>query len=181
MFKFVPISLLILLTLTACASAGPADYSAANGGRFGFSDAKIETGRYRVIYKGSGGVPPFVVEQFALRRAAELTLENDQDWFRVVGKQVDGDRRGGVSVGGGVGSGRVGRRSSVGVGVGGDFGTIGSRAFYEVTLEILTGMGEQPEGEEVYNARSIIENATLRQNNDSQSQTNSNASAATTN
>ena len=91
-----------------------------------------------------------------MRRAAELTLSNEADWFRIVDRQIEGDERGGVSVGGGFGTGTRSRRSGVGVGVGGDFGRIGAQAFYTVRLEILIGANPKPENTNAYDARSIL-------------------------
>ncbi len=127
---------ILAVLLAACAAGGPLEYGPAQGGKFGYSETKLEEGRYRVSYQGSGGTPPDIVEAQALRRAAELTLENDYEWFRVVNRDLEGEQRGGVSIGGGVGSSRFGRPSSVGVGVGGNFGTIGAQAFHTARLEI---------------------------------------------
>lgn len=149
-------SILLVLLLSACATAGPVEYGPATNGNFGYTDTQIEAGRFRVVYNGSGGVPADIVENQALRRAAEITKENGYDWFRIVNRTIDGEQRGGVSVGGGVGSGSVGRRSSVGVGVGGNFGTIGARDFITVRLEILLGNNPQPEDPDVYNANSVL-------------------------
>ena len=106
------------LLIVGCAATGPAAYG-PDDGKFGYSDTQIESDRYRIVYRGSGGMPPEAVEDYALRRAAELTLENGYDWFRVVGRDITGEERGGVGIGAGFGTGSVGRRSSVGVGVGG--------------------------------------------------------------
>lgn len=141
--------------LVACAATGPAAYGPADAKGFGYEETRIENDRYRVVYGGSGGMPPELVEDYALRRAAELALDNGYDWFRVVGRDISGEERGGVSVGAGFGTGSYGRRSSVGVGVGGDLGRIGAQAFYTARLEVLFGSGEEPEDGDVYNAASI--------------------------
>ncbi len=146
----------VLVGLTACAATGPAEYSPAGKSQFGYTNTRIEANRFRVIYRGSGSQPAEQVEDFALRRAAELTLSNEADWFRIVDRQIEGDERGGVSVGGGFGTGTRSRRSGVGVGVGGDFGRIGAQAFYTVRLEILIGANPKPENTNAYDARSIL-------------------------
>ena len=147
---------ILFLTLAACAATGPAAYGPAEKGRFGYADTRIETGRYRITYDGSAGMSPDLVEQLALRRAAELTLSDGFDWFRIVNREIIGDERGGVSVGGGVGSGSFGRRSSVGVGVGGNFGTVGAQRYYTARLEILMGKDTTPEDPAIYDARDIL-------------------------
>lgn len=144
--------------LTACAATGPVSYGPADERGFGYQETRIEDDRYRIVYNGSGGMPPSLVEDFALRRAAELTLDNSGDWFLIVSRDVSQDRRGGVSVGGGFGTGSVGRRSSVGVGVGGDFGQIGAQDFFTVRMEVLIGFGEKPDDQDAYGASSVLEN-----------------------
>jgi hypothetical protein len=104
-----------------------------------------------------------VVEDFALLRAAELAVENGYDWFRVVGRSLDGEEKGGVGLGAGVGTGSYGRRSSVGVGVGGNLGTVGARKFFTSRLEVLFGSGDLPaDTAEVYDARSVIDTIKAR-------------------
>lgn len=157
-------SILLALVLSACAATGPADYGPANvsksrSAKFGYEETKLETARYRITYYGSGGMSLDQVDRLALRRAAEITLAEGFDWFRVVNHDVSGEERGGVSVGGGVGSGSVGRRSSVGLGVGGNFGTVGGRDYYTVRLEVILGDAERPDQPEFYDARSVLENA----------------------
>lgn len=149
--------LALSLSLVACATVGPATYGPADKDGFGYEETKVESDRYRITYRGSGGMPPEQVEDYALLRAAELALADGYDWFRVVGRDVAGEQRGGVGVGAGFGTGSYGRRSSVGVGVGGDLGTIGGRDYFTVRMEVLMGAGEPPEDEQYYDAREINE------------------------
>jgi hypothetical protein len=147
--------------LAACAATGPAEYGPADSKGFGYDEQRIEEGRYRITYRGSGGMPPEVVEDYALRRAAELAVAGGYDWFRVIGRGVDGEKRGGVSVGTGFGTGSYGRRSSVGVGVGADLGRIGAQDFFTARIEVLMGKGDGPDdgpgAGEVYEAQSVLE------------------------
>ena len=145
--------------IAGCASEGPTGYQAAGDGRFGYTETRIEDGRFRITYRGSGGMSIERVEQLALRRAAELTQTEGLEWFRVVSQEVSGEDRGGVSVGGGVGTGSYGRRSGVGVGIGGDFGRVGSSRYFTARLEILMGSGPRPDDPAVYRAGSVLENA----------------------
>lgn len=145
----------VSLCLAACAATGPTTYGAADAKGFGYEETRIENDRYRVMYRGSGGMPPELVEDYALLRAAELALANGYDWFRVVARDLSGEERGGVSVGAGFGTGSYGRRSSVGVGVGGDLGRVGAQAFYTARLEVLFGSGEKPEDGGAYDAASL--------------------------
>jgi hypothetical protein len=101
-------------------------------------------------------MPPEQVEDYALLRAAELAQANGYDWFRVIGRDVSGEQRGGVGVGAGLGSGSYGRRSAVGVGVSGDLGTIGGKDYYTVRMETLFGKGEPPEDGDYYDAADVV-------------------------
>lgn len=145
-----------LLLLGACATAEGVGYQAANAKGYGYSDQRIEADRYRVSFRGDGGTPAGAVEDFALRRAAEIARANGYDWFRVVSRAIDEEEKGGVGIGAGVGTGSYGRRSGVSVGVGGDLGTIGAKPFYTARLEVLMGKGPKPEGPDYYDAASVI-------------------------
>ena len=143
--------------LSACATAVGTPYAPANQKGYGYSDTRIESDRYRIVFAGDGATPVDVVEDFALLRAAELALANGYEWFRVTGRSVDAEDKGGVGVGAGFGGGNFGRRTGVGVGVSGDLGTIGARRFFTARLEVLFGSGEQPRDAEVYDAASVAE------------------------
>jgi len=148
------------LALTACASLqpyGPAGSASAQG----FSEQRIEADRYRVTYRGVGAPGP--VADLALRRAAELTLNEGGDWFEVTQRYVDGrpDSAGGFrpSLGIGAGSSRYGGRyggfssSGVGVGVGLNFTAPSPTS---TVLEILVGRGSPPQRAEAYSAREVL-------------------------
>lgn len=156
------LSLLLAGFAAACATAIGTAYQPADSNGFGYAEQRVESDRYRVSFAGDGATPPDLVEDFALLRAAELAAAGGYDWFRVVGRSLSADERGGVGVGAGVGTGSYGRRSGVSVGVGGDLGTIGGRKFYTARLEVLMGAGKKPEGPDVYDARSVIESIRAR-------------------
>ena len=145
----------VFLCLAACATAVGTPYAPADNQGFGYVDQRIEADRFRVVFSGDGGTPSTVVEDFALLRAAELTLENGFDWFRVTQRSLDAEERGGVGLGAGVGTGSYGRRGGVNVGVGGDLGTIGARRFFTARLEVLMGTGPVPDEPDVYVADEI--------------------------
>jgi len=140
-----------------CASTGPAEYGPAADGRFGYEETQIEDNRFRIVYRGSGGMPPEIVEDYALRRAAELALFEGYEWFRVVAREVMHEERGGVSIGAGVATGSYGRRGGVSVGVGGDVGRVGARDFFTARIEVLMGSADAPDEAEVYDAADVVE------------------------
>lgn len=146
----------------ACATAVGTAYAPADSKGYGYSDMRVETDRYRVTFAGDGATPPELVEDLALLRAADLALANGYDWFRVIGRSMDAQEKGGVGLGMGVGTGSYGRRSAVGVGVGGDLGTVGAKKFYTSRMEVLMGKGPPPEGANVYDARSLSQSIRAR-------------------
>jgi hypothetical protein len=143
--------------LAACVAAGPVAYGPSGASNFGYSSTKIEADRYRIVYRGSGGMPPEMVEDYALRRAAELTLANGYDWFRVASRDITGEERGGVSIGAGFGTGSYGRRGGASVGVGGNVGKVGAQDYFTVRMEVLMGEGDAPDDGGAYDALSIID------------------------
>lgn len=149
----------LALTLAACATAVGTAYAPAGKSGYGYSETRIEDGRYRVTFAGDGATPVTVVEDYALLRAADLALENGYDWFRVVGRSVEEDEKGGVGIGAGLGGG--GR--NVGGGVSGNLGNIGARKFYTARMEVIFGKGEKPaDSREVYDARALADTIRAR-------------------
>lgn len=63
-----------LFIVGACAS-GPDYAPAANADAVGYSDQRIETDRWRVSYRGDTKMSSADVQDYALMRAAQLTLE----------------------------------------------------------------------------------------------------------
>lgn len=151
--------------LAACATAVGTAYAPADSKGYGYAETRVEADRYRVTFSGDGATPPNVVEDYALLRTAELAVENGYDWFRVVGRTLEEEEKGGVGIGAGLGTGSYGRRSGVSVGVGGDLGTVGAKKFYTARLEALFGKGAKPADDasaQVYDARSVMETVRAR-------------------
>lgn len=147
-----------LFGLAACAT--PTVYAPASGPRasVGFTDYRIETGRYRVTYTGGGGAPMSQVADYAMLRAAEVSVRDGYDWFRVVERRdqrVGGGGAGGPRVNLGLGSGGYRRGGGVSVGVGTSFDLSGGPAWSR-TLEVIAGKGAAPKDRDVYDARDII-------------------------
>jgi hypothetical protein len=78
------------LMLAGCQSA--TTYHPATGHGFyreGYSDQRIEANRYMVSFSGNSVTSRDTVERYLLYRAAELTLQNGYDYFRLVDRDTD--------------------------------------------------------------------------------------------
>ena len=147
---------LVLFGLLACASS-PTPYRSASD-RFGYSEQQLESNRYRVSFAGNAATGLDTVRDYALFRAAELTVATGHDYFKVVNQSTDtrSSGVGGPRIGVGVGSGGSG--SGLGVGVSSILGGGGGYADdYTVTMDVLMFDGEKPAAEEdAYDAREVL-------------------------
>ncbi|HKI75127.1 MAG TPA: hypothetical protein VJ998_10800 [Pseudomonadales bacterium] len=78
-----------IITLAACASHPTPYEKAVSVGKYGYHESQVAPNRYRVSFSGNTTSTPDRVKDFALRRAAELTLLNNHDWFRITGQDSD--------------------------------------------------------------------------------------------
>jgi len=148
---------LAALLLAACATAPTLYRSAASTPTaVGYSEYRLEAGRYRVTFQGGAGASEVQVADYALLRAAELALRDGYDWFRIADRSTT-VRGGGagprLSVGGGSAS--FGRHSSVGVGLGTSF-NLGPGPAYARSIEVVFGKGGTPRDRDAYDAREIV-------------------------
>jgi hypothetical protein len=154
------------LALSACASTAPAYAPAASAGRAGYSETQIEANRYFVTYRADGGADAALVQDFALLRAAELTLAAGRDWFWVDRRTFDAPaaRGYGPSIGVGVGAGSWGGHTSTSVGVSASFPVGGGQSgrARAATLEIRLGEGVKPDDANAYDAHAIVANIRAR-------------------
>lgn len=149
MKKIIVIAALMTLGLSACESA-PSAYP--NGP--GFYETRIEQNRYRITYRAEGRMPRERAEDFTLLRAADLTLAQGYDWFRVVSRQGSADRRSGPVLSLGTGNTSFGRRSAVGVGVGTSF-QLGGPPAQTIIYEVMMGKGALPQDRDAYDAADV--------------------------
>lgn len=147
---------LSLALLGGCASA-PTLYAArATAAGVGYTEFRLEPGRYRVTFQGGPGAPVEQVSDYALLRAAELAVRDGYDWFRVSDRVTSSTGAGNgprLSLGGG--SSRYGGRSAVGLGVGTSF-NLGPGPAVTSSLEVVFGKGPAPRDADVYVAQAII-------------------------
>lgn len=142
------------LSLAACATA-PTLYQPAVGPQaVGYSEYRIEPGRFRVTFRGGPGAPAQQVMDYALVRAADLAIAEGYDWFRVADRFTEGRPDNGPRIGLGVGGGDYGYRSGVSVGVGTSF-NLGGGPSVATTIEVVMGRGERPRDGDVYDARAL--------------------------
>lgn len=156
----------MLITLAACASTPPAYGPAASTGAVGYSERQIESNRYFVTYRAPQGADASLLQDYALLRAADLTLQNGSEWFWVDRRSLDEEAApaSGPSIGVGVGAGSWGGRSggSVGVGVNIPIGGASRQRASAATLEIRLGEGPKPNDPNAYDARSTSTNLRAR-------------------
>ena len=147
-------ALTLTASLAACATEPTRFQPAAGPQAVGFSEMRIEPGRYRVTFQGGPGAPPAQVQDFALLHAADLALAEGYDWFRVTDRMTRETGYSGSSVGFGVGGMSFGRHSATGVGVSSGFPLSGGPQLV-ATLEVMMGKGPRPQGDDVYDARGV--------------------------
>ena len=80
-----------LAFLGACATATP--YQAASDNQWGYANQQIETDRWQVSFAGNSLTDRQTVETYLLYRAAELTRQEGYDYFRVVQRETEENRR----------------------------------------------------------------------------------------
>jgi len=147
--------LVILVGLAACTS--PTPYRAATGDT-GYRDQQIETNRFRVSFAGNSATPLNRVQDYALYRAAELTVANGYDYFKVASRSTDtrGGAVGGPSIGVGVGGGTGGGGGGVGIGLSSILGG-GYPQGSTVSMDIVMFRGEKPAADQsAYDARQVL-------------------------
>jgi hypothetical protein len=143
---------LVVAGLAACGTPTPYQAAAKD---YGYRDQQLEANRYRVSFAGNTSTPLNTVQNYALYRAAELTVANGYDYFKVVDRSTE-SRSGGVTpgtVGVGVGG---GSGSGVGIGLSTFFGS-GYPEYYAVFMDILMFKGEKPASDDTaYDAREVL-------------------------
>lgn len=161
---------LVIVSLVLAACASTTGYQRASGaGDFGYTDSKLENDRYRIEYRLRGN-DIGKAQDYALLRAAELTMAAGKDWFRVVDRDTDVDDGGDNSRAAEIRTerritrdcGLLGCRTTSSPGYGVE--TIGriDRDATVVVVEILTGDGNKPPIAAAYDAAELAGNIRSR-------------------
>ena len=151
-----------LVLLSACAT--PTPYAPANTSASyhpGYSDVKVEDGRYRITFSGNDLTTRDTVENYLLYRAAELTLDSGYDWFEVVSRDTDQKTRTVADPMMDSFSWRFYRGSRWSAwGFGWDDFDRESIQYtrYEATAEVVLHKGQKPDSANAYDARSVKAN-----------------------
>ncbi len=149
--------LLVTLALAACATPTVfAPMTTASGS--GYTETRIEADRWRVTFRGGSDAGRERVADLTLLRAAQLTLQQGDDWFRITERYGDALPPRGPTLSVGAGTADYGWHggSSFGVGVGGI--PLGGGPLISETLEIVMAKGPAPKGDPaVYDARGITQ------------------------
>lgn len=173
------------IALAGCEHATPYQ-PLGTGGAFhsgGYTDQQLEANRWTVTFSGNSLTSRQTVERYLLYRAAELTVQQGDDWFTTVDRNTerktdyvgfDDDFGYGAGWGGYFGPrwGLYRRGFGWGYGYGGyggGFGGFGGPwgggsvdlqqvSQYTATAEILMGRGPKPTGDRrAFNARAVID------------------------
>lgn len=164
---------LLLALLVACATQTP--YAPAEErGAPGYTETKLTSNRYRITFTGNSSTPAETVKDYALLRAAELTLQEGHDWFQLADRETD--KKVQSTTAGGAGfvvpghttvyqqCGVLGCDTAVvsepGFSTGVGAGTTSSRSSYTSSLEIVLGKNPRPSSVQAYDARQLA--STLR-------------------
>lgn len=160
-----------VLTLGACASA-PAYSPAQSANGVGYTDQRIESDRFRVTYRGGPGMSSADVQDYALMRAAEVTLQTGGDWFEIITADTDADAKRRYDTQFGYDTRLVPYRSCGVVGcstrfvpvtVRTEYETVETRTVYEQTMEFRTGQGAKRSGApSIYDARDTFSTISAR-------------------
>ena len=159
------------ITLAACAS-GPVYAPAQSMDGIGYTDQRIENDRFRVTFRGGTRMSSAEVQDYALMRAAQVTLENGADWFEIVTADTDADAKRRYNVETDYDTRFVVHRSCgvagcssrlVPITVRTDYETVELRTVYEHVIEIRTGRGAKAPGSpSVYDARDTFNTISAR-------------------
>lgn len=157
------IGILLVAVMAACSST-PVYRPAQSEADVGYRVIELTDNKYRVTFRGSRSTSADTVRDYALLRAAEVTLQNGSDWFEVLQSDSTSEHRGGFSDAGGVATARRVTQSCGLLGctttvnpdyVGARVETTRTAAYHTSTIEIALGEGEPEVPRRVYDAAQL--------------------------
>jgi hypothetical protein len=80
--RYGAVTLALPLLLLAACQTGPVYRPRGPGETVGYTDQELAPNRYRVTFTGTSGTHRDQVEDFLMRRAAEVTVGNGYEYFR---------------------------------------------------------------------------------------------------
>ncbi len=93
-FASLAAALVLAAGLSACVSPTPYQPIVKSGfSAGGYSETRIEPNRWRVTFAGNAMTTRDTVEGYLLFRAAELALQNSDDWFSIEDRHTDDKSR----------------------------------------------------------------------------------------
>lgn len=157
------IAISMTITLTACSSS-PVYRPADSDGDVGYRVTELTEDKYRVTFRGSRSTSADSVRDFALLRAAEVTLQNGSDWFEVLRSDSTSQQRDRHSTSSDVvpahrvtrSCGLLGCTTTVDPAyVGVRVETLSTDAYHTSSIEIALGKGEPDQPRRVYDAAQL--------------------------
>ena len=91
------LTLLLSGVLVACSSATQYQAAEKRGGQ-GYTETQLGKDRYRITFTGNSVTDKETVSDYALLRAAELTLQEGYDWFHLVARDNESKSRTSTSI-----------------------------------------------------------------------------------
>lgn len=88
MSRRIAVTALAVALLAGCATQSTYQPATKRGAE-GYTETKLSANRYRVTFTGNPVTPSETVKDYALLRAAELTLQEGFDWFQISNSDVD--------------------------------------------------------------------------------------------
>lgn len=158
----------LLLLATGCATQTPYKPATERGAE-GYTETRLGESRYRITFVGNTQTDAETVKDYALLRAAELTLQKGYTWFQIVERETDKKSRSSTTLSGGFGSAghtSVYREcgvlncqtvvaSSPGFSTGIGIGSTRVNDAYSYGLEVLLGKAPMPKDANAYDAREL--------------------------
>ena len=168
MSKFLIILLASLLLAAGCATQTPYKPAAERGDE-GYTETRLGESRYRITFVGNTQTDSETVKDYALLRAAELTLQKGYTWFQVVERETDKKNNSATTLSGGFGSAghtsvyrdcgvlncQTVVASSPGFSTGIGIGSTRTSSAYSYALEVLLGKPPMPKEANAYDAREL--------------------------